>query len=213
MLLKKLTLDLKKTILAILSFVLIITSCRHRINWKYLSEADLENFRKEFNLPKGKTFRLDTNYMRYLFSLDTSKYAREIHDRYQPIQACYYHKLGKLISFHINCNASIGVPDKADLNWNQQNAFASFVPRTVVPLDSIMSLSKHLAFIKTFDYTPIDTTGYADFDYTIIIHWGKNWRPADSKNLVKIVIENAAGAKNKKINILYVNSDGAFYYQ
>lgn len=202
-------LGLKKTILAICSFALIIISCWHRVNWKYLSKEDQENFRKEFRLPKEKTFRLDTNYMRYLFSLDTSKYAREIHDRYQPIQACYYDKSGKLISFHINCYASIGIPDKADLNWNQQNAFTSFVPKTVAPVDSILPLSKHLSFIKTFDNKPIDTTGFSGYEYTIIIHWGKKWRPKESKNILKIVSDNANLEEDKKINILYVNSDDA----
>jgi hypothetical protein len=205
-------LNSKLAILISLLFPIII-SCKNKIYWEYLTHDDLENFRRELNLPKEKTFRLDTNYIRYLFSLDTSKYAREIHDHYQPIQVCYYDKLGKMISFHINCNASIGIPEKADFNWNQQNAFASFVPKTVVPLDTIMPLSKHLDFIKTFDHQAIDTTGFADFDYTIIIHWGKSWRPTDSKNLIKIVTENVATAINKKINVLYVNSDGAFYYQ
>ena len=198
---------LKKTILTICSFVVIITSCKHRINWKYLSKEDLENFRKEFNLPKEKTFRLDTNYTRYLFSLDTTKYAVEIQNHYQPIQAAYYDKKGNLISFHTNCYASAGIPDGHDFNWNQQNAFGYFVPRTIAPIDSILPLSHHLSFIKTFDNKPIDTTGFSAFDYTIIIHWGKKLWPKDSKSLIKIVSENTALVDNKKLNIIYVNSD------
>jgi hypothetical protein len=207
--LKKLALGLKKTILAILSFVLIIISCRHRINWKNLSQEDLENFRKEFNLPKEKTFRLDTNYIRYLFHFDTIRYADQIKNHYQPIQALYYDRNGQLVSFHINCYAGIDVPGKDDLNWNQENAFATFLPKSVAPFDSILPLMKHLSFIKTFDNKPIDTIGFSAFDYTIIIHWGKRWRPKDSKNLIKIVSDNANLAFDKKLNILYVNSDDA----
>jgi hypothetical protein len=202
-------LGLKKTILTICSFVFIITSCKHRINWKYLSKEDLENFRKEFNLPKEKTFRLDTNYIHYLFSFDTAKYADQIKNHYQPIQALYYNNSGQLASFHINCYAGIDVQDKDELNWNQQNAFISFIPKTVAPVDSILSLSKHLSFIKTFDNKPIDTTGFSAFDYTIIVHWCKKWQPKDSRNLIKIVSDNANLAVNKKINVLYVNSDDA----
>ena len=198
---------LKRTILAIFSFVLILISCRNRINWKYLSQEDLENFRKEFDLPKEKTFRLDTNYIRYLFSFDTTKYADQIKNHYQPIQALYYDRNGQIVSFHINCYASTGIPG-SDFNWNQQNAFKNFVPRTVAPLDSILPLSKHL-FIRTFDNRPIDTAGFSAFDYTIVVHWGKKWRPSDSKNLIKIVSNNANLAVNKKINIIYVNSDDA----
>ena len=207
------TLGLNKAILALLSFVLILISCKHRITWKNLSEADLENFRKEFNLPKEKTFRLDTNYFRYIFSLDTTKYAAEIHNHYQPLQATYYDNAGRLISFHINCYASPGIPDDSDFNWNQQNAFASFVPRTVAPVDSILPLNKHLSFIKTFEYKPIDTTGFATFDYTVIVYWSKHYFGVkNSKNLIKIVSDNAALAGNKKVNVIYVNSENILYY-
>ena len=191
-----------KTIITIFSFLLIV-SCRNKIHWKCLSQDDLESFRKEFNLPKEKTFRLDTNYIRYLFSFDTTKYADQIKNHYQPIQALYYDKSGQLISYHINCYAGINVPDNDDLKWNQGNAFVSFVPKSVVPLDSILPLVRHLSFIKTLEGRPIDTTGFSTFDYTIIIHWGKKLRPKDSKNLIKIVSDNANLAVNKKINILY----------
>jgi len=201
-----LALGLKKTILAILSFVVIIISCRHRINWKYLSQEDLENFRKEFDLPKEKTFRLDTNYIRYLFSFDTTRYADQIKNHYQPNQALYYDRNGQLVSFHINCYASAGI-------WNQQNAFASFVPRTVAPVDSILPLNKHLSFIKTFDYKPIDTIGFAAFDYIVIVYWSKHYLGVkNSKNLIKIVSDNAALAGNKNLNVIYVNSENILYY-
>jgi hypothetical protein len=208
-----LALGLKKTILAILSFVLIIISCKHKINWKYLSQEDLENFRKEFNLPKEKTFRLDTSYIRYLFSFDTTKYADEIHNHYQPLQATYYDNTGKLISFHINCYASAGIPDDSDFNWNQQNAFFSFVPKTVVPVDNILPLNKHLSFIKTFDYKSIDTAGFSNFDYTVIVYWSKHYLGVkNSKSLIKIVSDNVALAGNKKVNVIYVNSENILYY-
>jgi len=150
-----------------------------------LSFTDLENLRQEFNLPREKT----------------------IQNHYQPIQATYYDKTGRLISFHINCYAGLGVKGKNDLNWNQQNAFASFVPNSIAPLDTILPLTKHLQFIKTFDNKPIDTTGFSAVDYTIIIHWGKNLRPKDCRNLFKIVKENSLLAKGKNVNILYANND------
>jgi hypothetical protein len=181
-----------KSIFFALSF-LLIASCRHRINWKYLSQQDLEILRKEFKLPKEKTFRLDTNYVRYLFSFDTLKYADQIKNHFQPIQAAYYNKLGQLISFHINCYAD-RTKEGEDLYWNQGNAFASFVPRSVAPADSFISLQKHLSLLKTFDHT-------------VIIHWGKRWWPKDCKNLIKLISDNATLSKNKKVNIIYVNID------
>lgn len=204
---------LKKIIFIVLSFVLFIISCRNRVNWKYLSQEDLGNFRKEFNLPEERTFRLDTNYILYLFSLDTAKYADEIQNHYQPLQATYYDNTGRLISFHINCYASAGVPEGSAFNWNQQNAFASFVPRTVTPVDTILPLNKHLSFIKTFDYKPIDTTGFATFDYTVIVYWSKHYFGAQNcKNLIKIVSDNVTLAGATKVNVIYVNSENIMYY-
>jgi hypothetical protein len=115
-----------------------------------------------------------------------------------------------MISFHTNCYASAGLQDNKDFKWNQQNVFASFVPKTVVPLDSVLSLSRHLSFIRTFDNKLIDTTGFAGYDYTVVVHWGKKLWPKESKNLIKIITDNANLALNKKVNILYVNSDDAF---
>ena len=203
---------LKKTIFIVFSIITTTLSCRHKINWKYLSQKDLEILRKEFNLPKEKTFRLDTNYIHYLFSLDTLKYADQIKNHYQPIQASYYDRSGQLISFHINCYAGIDTSDNKDLNWNPGNAFASFVPKTVAPLDSILPLYKHLSFIKTFDYKPIDTSGFATFDYTIIVYWSKHYLgDKNSKNLIKVVSDNIALTDNKKVNIIYVNSENILY--
>ena len=193
-----------------ISFLLLISSCHYTSKRKPLSSSALENIRQEFSLPKERTFRLDTNYIHYLFSLDTAKYASQIHDHYQPIQATYYDKAGRLISFHINCYAGIDTKDYDDLNWNQLNVFASFPPKSIVPIDTILPLIKHLQFIKTFDNNVIDTTGFSEFDYTVIIHWGKNWRSKDSRNLFKIVTENTLLAKDKKVNILYVNNDNTW---
>lgn len=201
--------SLKNPILILFAFVCIL-SCQNRGHRNFLSQEDLENFRKEFRIPKEKTFRLDTNYTRYLFSFDTVRYIDAIQNHYQPVQASYYDHKGKLISFHTNCYASTGIPDSADFNWNQKNVFASFIPKSATAVDSILPLSRHLSFIKTFDNKPIDTTGFAGYDYTVVIHCGKKFWPEESKNLIKIVSDNANLALNKKVNILYVNNDDAF---
>ena len=175
-----------------------------------LSANQLEKIRQEYNLPKEKTFKLDTKYKDYLFSLDSSKFQEEIKNHYQPLQATYYDKTGQMISFHVNCYAGVNVIDGDDLKWNQHNVFNSFVPASVAPLDSLLPLSKHLKFIKTFDNKDIDTTDFSTYDYTIIIHWGQRWKPRDCKNLLKIIGENTLLAKGKSVNILYVNNDNSW---
>ena len=201
--------NLKSSILILFAFVFIL-SCQDRAHRKFLSQEDLENFRRHFRLPKEKTFRLDPNYTRYLFSHDTARYSAAILNHYQPLQATYYDHTGQLVSFHTNCYASTGISDRVDFNWNQKNVFASFIPKSAAAVDSILPLSRHISFIKTFDNKPIDTTGFAGYDYTVVIHCGKKFWPEESKNLIKIVSDNANLAVNKKVNILYVNSDDAF---
>lgn len=187
--------------------VFLILSCHSESSQKRMTAEEFKSLCEEFNLPEEKTYLLDKNFIKYLFSLDSIKYKEEIKNHYQPIQATYYNKTGKLVSFHINCYAGIGIDDNEVLNWNQQNAFDNFIPRSAAPVDSILPLPKHLSFVRTFDNNPIDTTGYSSFDYTIIIHWGRKWRPVDSQNLISIVKENLKLVKNKSINILYVNND------
>lgn len=192
--------------ISLISSFALISSCRNHHGDHLLSVNELEKLRQEFNLPSARTFKLDRSYLRYLFSLDTLRFTDQIKNHYQPVQACYYDKSGHLISFHINCYAN-PVKEGEDFYWNQKNAFATFVPMSVAPLDSIISLDKHLSFIKTFDSKPIDTAGYSVFDYTAIIHWSKKLYPTGAIKLVKIINENTALAKSKTINIIYVNND------
>ena len=133
-------------------------------------------------------------------------FADQIKNHYQPVQASYYDRSGNLISFHVNCYAG-RVEGVEDFYWNQKNAFASFVPKSVAPLDKLLSLNKHLSFIKTFDSKSIDTTGYSTFDYTVIVHWGKKLYPAAAAKLIKIVNDNSALANGRAMNIIYVNND------
>jgi hypothetical protein len=94
---------------------MLMTGCKKGAK-KFLTPEQLRQARKEFGLPAERTFRLDTSYLRYLFLLDTVRYADQIKNHYQPIQACYYDKSGNLISFHINCYAG-GVGDGKDIYW------------------------------------------------------------------------------------------------
>lgn len=112
--------------LILILLLITVLSCHRNRERRIFSATELESIRQEFRLPKDRTFMLDTNYIRYLFSLSKSKYNYQIKNHYQPVQATYYNKSGQLVSFHVNCSAGAGVADGEDLNWNQQNAFDSF---------------------------------------------------------------------------------------
>lgn len=191
---------------AILS-MLLIASCKQTAHNRFLSISDIDKIRQEFNLPKDQTFILDTTYLRYLFTLDKSRYSNAIKNHYQPLQAAYYDNKGQLVSFHVNCYASIGVAEGQALNWNQSNAFDTFLPSSVAPLDSILPLNMALRFIKTVDNNPIDTIGYSSHDYTILVFWNKTLYKQDALNLINTVNDNMRKARGKKVKVLYVNND------
>jgi len=187
--------------------IVLLASCKQTAKSRFLSSSEIDKIRQEFNLPKDQTFVLDTTYFGYLFTLDTSRYSDEIKNHYQPLQAAYYDNKGQLVSFHINCYASIGVADGLALNWNQSNAFDSFLPHSVAPLDSILPLNKALLFIKTIDNNPIDTIGFSANDYTVLVFWNKTLLKQDALNLITTVNDNMRKATGKKVKILYVNND------
>jgi len=188
----------------------LLNSCSHRNKNRVYTSSELESIRQEFNLPKDKTFILSTSYLPYLFSLDSAKFGLEIKNHYQPIQAAYYDKTGRLVSFHINCYAFNENNDTTTLEWNKKNAFDKFIPITSAPLDTIISLKKHLEFLKTFQNHTVDTSVLAKYDYTVIVHFSNVFRPNDSKNLIELVKSNTRLAIGKSVNIFYVNVDNSW---
>lgn len=187
--------------------LIIFFSCKERKGRHNLTKSELETISSEYDLPTSKTFILNTKYIDYILSMNKIHTAEQLRNHYQPLQAVYYNKQGQLVSFHTNCYAGAYGNDSIPLNWNHHKIFEKFPPKTSTPIDSILPLSKHLQYIQTFDRKPIDTAGFAEFDYTIIVHWVKNWKAEEVKSLIKFVTGNSKLAGNKKINLLFVNND------
>jgi hypothetical protein len=122
----------------------------------------------------------------------------------QPLQASYYNKEGKLISFHINCNA----PGFPNLNWNYKKAMEAFPPASQVPVDTLLNLQRHLMLLKSNSSKQIETQ--KDFDYFIIVNWA-GFLKRQSIGLINAVNENIKlNLEHKKVTIIYVCSDNVF---
>ncbi len=193
-------------------FLLFTTSCTKIFMGAYgikeskpLSDQQILKYSAKFNIPEASSFKLDSSYLAFVFSLDTAKFKAQQKNHYQPLQVLYYDPSGKLLSFHINCFAG-GFPN---LNWNRNATFETFLPKQQAPLDSILPLEKHLPFL-----VPVNSQQHnfenSDFDYYVIVYWNR-YMSRQSKRLINYVQENAKLSEGKKVKIIYANNDNNIY--
>ncbi|MFN8278879.1 MAG: hypothetical protein U0V49_01200 [Saprospiraceae bacterium] len=162
----------------------------------------LENSNK-YKIPIEDSYVLDSSYITFLRSLDSSRYQEQIKNHYQPLQALYYDQSGQLCSFQINCYAG-GIPN---LRWKRDNIMSVFPPAIQAPIDSILPLVRHLQYLRPLDNKTKISAG--QYDTTIIVYWSL-FMGRQSKRLIRTVRENSKFAITKNIKIIYVNNDNFF---
>lgn len=163
-----------------------------------MDETEIIKFSKKFNIPASDSYELDTAFIKYLFSIDTSGIL--IKNHYQPLQALYYDNNGALKSFHVNCYTG-GFPN---LNWEQNGVFTTFLPGQQAPLDSVVPLELHLKYLISLSTS--EKIIPEKYDYIVVVHWSR-FMGRQSKRLIRIVQENAKLSQSKKIRIIYANND------
>jgi hypothetical protein len=193
-----------------LLFIFSLSSCSSVISGLYginkisiVYEETIQRYSNKYDIPLSDSYQLDSNYMLYLKSLDTIKYAIQIKNHYQPLQALYYDKSGQLKSFQVNCYTG-GFPN---FNWNRNETMLSFPPKQQAPLDSLILLYKHLSYIKALSKS--EKISIDNFDYFVIVHWNR-FMGRQSKRLIKYIQQNCKLATGKKVKIIYVNTDNLF---
>jgi len=146
---------------------------------------------------------LDTAYEKFL---RTKIYDEQIlHDRIQPLQIHVYNVKGELISFHINCLTN----GLFHIKWNTDKRFNTFPPKTAVPLDTLLSRSRHLSMIRNY-HTGMKLSGsFTEYDYLIIVHWCV-FIQRQSKGLVKFIEKYKTANSQYKIKVVYVNDDNLY---
>ena len=169
---------------------------------KKVSDKQIIKYSKKYNIPLADSYKMDSAYYEYLFSLDTLKFNTEIHDHYQPLQALYYDN-HEFVSYYVNCYAG-GFPN---LEWNKDNDFDNFPPKTQAPLDSIFTLNQHLKYLQPLNANPLNLSSFKN---VIIVHWNRMMH-RQSKRFVQYVQGNAELSVNQSIKVLYVNTDSFFY--
>lgn len=170
---------------------------------KAVDGKDILQYSQEYGIPLDDSYELDIAYASFLLSHDKTLYKEEIKNHYQPLQALYYDREGKLKSFQINCNAG-GSPNLA---WDRDSILTTFPPREQTKIDSLLSLDTQLKFLRTL--TKISKFNVADYDFIVIIYWNR-FMDRQSKRLIHFIQTNAKLSKEKKVKIIYANNDNIF---
>ena len=170
---------------------------------KNVDTATILEYAKKYHIPREADFTLDTAYLKFLSSFDSSIYKEQVKNHYQPLQALYYNRKGQLVSFQVNCYAG-GFPN---LDWNRNGNMTIFPPKQQAPLDKIMPLDTLREYLEPLSQSKINSN--RNDDYTVVVFWSI-FMGRQSKRLIHTVQDNLQLGTNKRIRVLYVNTDNFF---
>ena len=134
-------------------------------NPKIMDEKLHTRYLKKMKAPRDQAYLIDTNYINFLKVNDTLHFREQKKNHYQLIQAIYYGHNQFQEAWFINCYA----PGFPHLNWNIENKFATFPPKTAAPnLADMPSISPDLDAASFCKVSPvasmIDLSTRLDFD-------------------------------------------------
>lgn len=174
---------------------------------KQPAECNMEEiiaYSNKFGIPPNSSYYLDTTYLYDLLHSgknDTTLY----NNLMQPLQIRFYQKTDTLLSLHLNCTAG-GFPN---LKWNKRGQLETLPPNFTVEVDTCILFCKDLKYLTpisndchSFDY-------YNNADYNIILFWSV-FMNRQSKILIREIQNYQKRFPDKKMNVLYVNTDKIF---
>ncbi len=169
-----------------------------------LTDSQIVKTSKSFKVDQNANYRLDTTYLSYILDLDKTKYKAQRKNHIQPLQALYFDSKGQLVKFYINCYAG-GLPN---LKWNRNGNLETFLPKDQAPLDTILTLTKQLSYLRPVCTSTKDLVT-ENQDYYVFVYWTKCAK-RHSKRLIKSIKKNVSKATTEKVKLIYVNYDNIF---
>ena len=209
---------MKKPFLFLLVFTCLLPSCNAvltrmyglRTRYEAVSDETRAGYARDYGVPFDEWYELDGTFAEYLIqhyldgrdSVEQNLYRDAVNNHVQPLQALYFDRSGRLVSYHVNCYAG-GFPN---LKWNHDDAFSSFPPASVSPLDTLVSLQDLLPHVKT-PAGEAPTCQSSPVDYTVVVMWPV-FMGRQSKRLIKTVKKNLETAPDMlRAELLLVNND------
>ncbi len=196
----------KITGILIVLVVFIFSSCSVILS-KIYGVNKIESFDKELYEDFISKYENDqvnfksiiSDTIQYKSIINLGKDSMQRHSFGQPVQILYFENK-KLKSFHANCFAR-GI---SNLNWNTDNRFSFFLPKTALEIDTLnLSLEK---YNKIYNQININSTK----KYTVLIFWTLMIEKI-SNSAIETVINNINRFdKNNEIEVYFINSDKFF---
>ena len=174
---------------------------------KQPAECNMEEiiaYSNKFGIPNNSSYYLDTTYLYDLLHSgknDTTLY----NNLMQPLQIRFYQKTNTLLSLHLNCTAG-GFPN---LKWNKRGQLDTIPPRYSVSIDTCLLFSKDLKYLIPIGNNHNPDKDYTTADYNIILFWSV-FMNRQSKILIREIQNYQKRFPDKKISILYVNTDNVY---
>ncbi len=178
---------------------IFLSSCSLLFGIKNIQQFDQEKYDKVIaGLRKESGFTaLVADTAQYRKTIHLGKTQEEKKCLSQPVQILYF-KQSELVSYHVNCYAK---PKLGSLNWNTEDRFDVFVPKTAVALEDV-----HFTLEDFREIYPVEPAK----EYTILIFWTRMTERI-SKDAVKEVNENLVKFGQKEhASIFLINSDQFF---
>ncbi|MCL2596144.1 MAG: hypothetical protein FWD66_00465 [Paludibacter sp.] len=173
-----------------------------------LENQEIIKYAEKFNVPYNDLYQLDTAYSSFLTSLRKDTIFDDIiKNHYQPLQAMYFDKDGKLISYYINCYTDPGL---FNLKWDINNSFAVFPPAHQDGLepDTLFNYFKFNHLFKPLSKK--ESIDEKQYDNYVVVFWTA-FLGRQSKRLIDIVQKNRK-LSTGNVKYFFVNIDNYFYY-
>ena len=155
---------------------------------------------ERYGIPRSDSYEMDSSYYAMIATMDTLRYKRDQKNLFQPLQVLYFDASGILSSYSVNCSVG-GFPN---LRWNRYGTFDQFPAAKSVELDTMTTLNDHLLHVNPLNNAPFPDL--RTYDYTVLVYWNR-FSGRQSKRLVRVVKDNVRLEKEKKVMVIYVNSD------
>lgn len=200
-----------RLIVACLFLGLLFSSCS-ALMYKIMGvkqpyDYDLEEitaYSSKFGIPDSDSYLLDTTYMHdILQSCKNDTLLRN--NLMQPLQIRFYQRSDTLLSLQLNCTAG-GFPN---LKWNKHGQLNTIPPNFTVDVDTCILFRKDLGYLIPTSNDCHSSDYYNNADYNIILFWSV-FMNRQSKILIREIKDYQKRFPEKKINVLYVNTDKIF---
>lgn len=166
---------------------------------------------KDFNEKEYKDFISSLKEKNNFFSIisDTNQYKniiklgrnpKEKNDFGQPVQILYFEN-NTIKSYHANCYVQGSL---TNLNWNTDERFSAFIPKSAVPIDSLK--------INLNDYIKIypNITSQKGEKYTVLIFWTLMLEKISNSAIETVFFNLKQFNKKSETSVILINSDKYF---